>query len=351
MVSRTHALAVLNVLQQLHDSPNTQDRGPQNQPRLLQDNSRLTAVPALCERIFSIFKDVRASDEMFFPCLLALLGFLPGAAIADKGTVVTNGTAATTHTTKDTAMATAVAARVLCQQVTYSDWTHSAKNPADYKDTFPSSLAQALRTAHTQLTTGKGSAGSTNKRRSSQEQEININADQHSVVFLRKVKFSVRISSIGTINNGTSVSTGAALIESRDKFLRSWLPFIICPENIPGAVHGAADANAVDAKLLDEWLQRAAVLLQQISSTAVVPAPAATGIHSDRSASHSGTQGASNRESTDHRDSGNSGVSRVDKYNVGDGRSTYSDYRSSDDRYKRDRDQSDYAHDNKRYRY
>lgn len=360
MLSRTHAIAVIHLLQQLqqeeplHVPPPNKPKELQEEEKLpacthessdhqpqrvsSQDNVRPSVPPRLCERLFSIFKGVRAADEMFLPCCLALLGYLPESyAGSNINSGNTNNIAKALSTSKASTSADDIivtpsaaaclsasegdtaACAVLRQQLTYSDWTNNAKNPTDFGGTFPTSLVQALRDAHLSTSgssSGRGSGGDKIfqqglKRVEKRDQQgggaaININADQHHVVFLRKVKFPATRSNSNKNTSSSSSSTMDGLSGEQERFLRDWLPFILpqllssqaSADDKASAIISSATNSAVPAttfvtatdtaaiaaptvisgdntggkeevEVLNAWLVRAAELLQQIVASSV----------------------------------------------------------------------------------
>lgn len=89
------------------------------------------AVLALPDRIgaplLPLFKKVRASDEMFFPCCLAILGHIP-TTVADK----------TDSTTQMPRL------EVVRRPITWCDWSEKGKNPASYAELTEDAVREAM---------------------------------------------------------------------------------------------------------------------------------------------------------------------------------------------------------------
>lgn len=73
--------------------------------------------------LFSIFRDMHASDEMFFPSLLSALGYIPSTDSDSRKDEIDGG--------KESAVK--IDARVHNCRVTYCDWSASAKNPRTFE--------------------------------------------------------------------------------------------------------------------------------------------------------------------------------------------------------------------------
>ena len=65
--------------------------------------------------MFAIFKDMHASDEMFFPSILSVLGYIPSVTVANA-----------------MAVGSAIDCSVVQGRVTYCDWSCSPKNPRTF---------------------------------------------------------------------------------------------------------------------------------------------------------------------------------------------------------------------------
>jgi hypothetical protein len=272
LLSRTHALAVLGLMQRF-DQRRSQSTNP--------------AVPPLGEELFTAFgRGVRASDEMFFPCCLAVLGFIKPPPVA------------TTNATRDVEASSSgdggadsqppPVGVVLRQQLTYADWRGQAANPITYTS-FPAPLVQEVTGVPISITitTADGSAPGAKRARYSADsynpgaEGPAVDATQRGAVFLRKIKFPARaaaapgaIGSGAEASSGTGVGSGDALSQEQEKFLRGWLPFILCETGSSGdrvehkvtdsVQRGGVGGTEDTATAVEGWLQRAAALYTAI---------------------------------------------------------------------------------------
>jgi hypothetical protein len=273
LLSRTHALAVLGLMQRF-DQRRSQSTNP--------------GVPPLGEELFTAFgRGVRASDEMFFPCCLAVLGFIKPPPVA------------TTNATRDVEASSSgdggadsqppPVGVVLRQQLTYADWRGQAANPITYTS-FPAPLVQEVTGVPISITitTADGSAPGAKRARYSADsynpgaEGPAVDATQRGAVFLRKIKFPARaaaapgaIGSGAEASSGTGVGSGDALSQEQEKFLRGWLPFILCETGSSGdrfehkvltdsVQSGGVGGTEDTATAVEGWLQRAAALYTAI---------------------------------------------------------------------------------------
>lgn len=271
LLSRAHALAVLNLLQRF-DSQRSRSSNPQ--------------VPPLGEELFTAFsRRVRASDEMFFPCCLAVVGVLnppsvtmessnskecPDEAPGIEGVVSGDGLSSI--------------GRVERLQLTYADWRGQAANPIEYT-AFPSPLVQEI----TGVRPAPSAAQDGRKRPRLGADSYNPGAEgpavddtQKQAMFLRKVKFpsasqrssaAVKLAAPGGSSGAEGAEatvTGSAddgetgLTPDQESFLRAWLPFVLHQPS-QGANGGSGQAGEEAAA--ESWLRRAAELLASSAGT------------------------------------------------------------------------------------
>jgi hypothetical protein len=223
LLSRTHALAVLSLLQRFHRR---------------EARSSNPSVPPLGQDLFALFDVKGASDEMFFPCCLAVLGYInPPAAPPGKGE---NGTTSG-------ASGQASRAQVLRKQITYADWRGQAKNPIRYT-AFPAALTQKITTAGLHGASAAATAAAGSKRRhhgsSEEAEEPEVDSTQQDAVFLRKIQFPANPGSL-------------ACREAQRAFLQDWLRCLLAQLNPtrevkwPSAAAGPHAAGAVPSGM--DW--------------------------------------------------------------------------------------------------
>lgn len=203
------------------------------------------SVPPLGEELFSVFgKGVRASDEMFFPCCLAVLGYInppreiitldtnEGKEIIEK---VSNGSmpigadganCGGCSSSGKSGHCEGQAAVVLQRQLTYSDWRGQAANPIEFK-TFPSQLVQEISAGPSYSSSGVGSKRAVHGGTKLVDDELGPAVDeaQRGAVFLRKIKFPRGRSAVGGSGGGTGtggVGVGELTTEQQ-VFLDSWV--------------------------------------------------------------------------------------------------------------------------------
>ena len=76
--------------------------------------------------LWQCFRGVKASDEMYFPTVMSLLGILADGDDVKDNPTKTSGSLTTTTT------AAAMSKEVARKRVTYCDWSMNAKNPASF---------------------------------------------------------------------------------------------------------------------------------------------------------------------------------------------------------------------------
>ena len=161
-------------------------------------------LPVLSNALFSAFELVgKASDEMFFPSCLAIMGAIQPSSVVGDSSTSSHNTTADTNTN-----------RVYKQQVTYCDWTDNAKSPQEYS-LFPTALVNALTHYKDYTSTAK-----TKK----QLETLHIHPEQQYACFLRKIKFPMKYSGAKSNIEGTEE---VGLNEAQSKFLSDWLPCIV----------------------------------------------------------------------------------------------------------------------------
>ena len=166
-------------------------------------NSSAT-LPVLSNALFSAFELVgKASDEMFFPSCLAIVGAIQPSFVEGDSSTSNNDTTAVTNTNS-----------VHKQQVTYCDWTDNAKSPQEYS-LFPTALVNAL-------THYKDYTASAKTKK--QLETLHIHPEQQFACFLRKIKFPVKYSGAKSSIESTEE---VGLNEAQSKFLLDGLPFIV----------------------------------------------------------------------------------------------------------------------------
>jgi hypothetical protein len=168
------------------------------------------AVPPLGQDLFQLFDVKGASDEMFFPCCLAVLGYLnPPSSPAALGGSAAAGNGAGM-------------AQVIKKQITYADWRGQAKNPIRYT-TFPTALVQKITAVGVPgVATTATSAGSKRRLHHSSGsgggiaddngEAPEVDSTQQSAVFLRKVQFPA-----------APAAGASACTEAQRLFLQDWL--------------------------------------------------------------------------------------------------------------------------------
>ena len=149
-------------------------------------------LPMLSNVLFSAFELVgKASDEIFFPSCLAIVGAIqPSLVEGDRGTSG-NDTPAVTNTNS-----------MHKQQVTYCDWTDKAKPPQEYS-LFPTVLVIALTHYKGYTTTAKTKIQ-------------HIHPEQQYACFLHKIKFPMKYSGAKSNIEGTEE---IGLNEAQTQFL------------------------------------------------------------------------------------------------------------------------------------
>ena len=173
-----------------------------------------------------MFARVRASDEMFFPSCLALLGYInpsggvgfvkdSSSNVSSSGSGNSNATGAATSTTTATTIGT-----VCPQHVTYADWRGQAKGPVSYS-TFPSALVQQI-TSSSSSSGGNSSSSTSSARVSGSKRsyasvvgdspEPAVLPSQRSALFLRKIKFPT-----------AGMVAGRQLTVAQEEFLCDWI--------------------------------------------------------------------------------------------------------------------------------
>ena len=242
LLSRTHAVAVIDLMQRVGRTSAHTSNDRQNSTA----NSSET-LPVLSNALFSAFELVgKASDEMFFPSCLAIVGAIQPSPVEGDSSTSNNDTTVVTNTKC-----------VYKQQVTYCDWTDNAKSPQEYS-LFPTALVAAF-THYKDIT----ATAKTKK----QLETLHI----HSACFLRKIKFpscakSDKEGSIEILN------------EAQTRFLLDWLPFNVHKRRVDiiiGSV-GSSDIEAQvsydaaapacgEACLLDRNMERALDLYRIIA--------------------------------------------------------------------------------------
>ena len=186
-----------------------------------------------------MFARVRASDEMFFPSCLALLGYInpsggvgfvkeSSSNLSSSGSGNSNATGAATSTTTATTIGT-----VCPQHVTYADWRGQAKGPVSYS-TFPSVLVQQITSSSSSSSGGNSSSSSSGtcsggnssstvsarvsgSKRSyasvvGDSPEPAVLPSQRSALFLRKIKFPT-----------AGMVAGRQLTAAQEEFLCDWI--------------------------------------------------------------------------------------------------------------------------------
>ena len=121
---------------------------------------------------FSIFKDMHASDEMFFPSILAVLGHIP-------------------HTASASGAVGRVNSSVMQRRVTYCDWSWSSKNPRTF-----ASWQECCIVGATQASSNGGAAASSSSTSSSSSSSSSTSsslshfesARREGCLFMRKWK-------------------------------------------------------------------------------------------------------------------------------------------------------------------
>ena len=161
-------------------------------------------LPVLSNALFSAFELVgKASDEMFFPSCLAIVGAIQPSLMEGNNNTSNNDTTAVTNTNS-----------VYKQQVTYCDWTDNAKSPQEYS-LFPTDLVNALTHYKEYTATVKSKK---------QLDTLHIHPEQQYACFLRKIKFPVKYSGAKSNTEGTEE---IGFNEAQSKFLSDWLPFVV----------------------------------------------------------------------------------------------------------------------------
>lgn len=265
LLSRAHAAAVIDLMQQVGHtsahSSNEKQKGTADASETL---------PVLSNALFSAFELVgKASDEMFFPSCLAIVGAIQPSSLEGDSSTCNNDTSTVTNTHS-----------VYKLQVTYCDWTDNAKSPQEYS-LFPTALVTALAHYKDYSTTAK-----TKK----QLETLHIHPEQQYACLLRKIKFPMKYSGAQSNAKGTEE---VSLNEAQTKFLSDWLPYIVservatsASESIKGSefneVAVAADDTKVqetsgvtvaacsDKSFMGRYMQRALDLYRIIAS---YPAP------------------------------------------------------------------------------
>lgn len=173
-----------------------------------------------------MFARVRASDEMFFPSCLALLGYISPSGgvgfvkesssnVSSSGSGNSNATGAATSTTTATTIGT-----VCPQHVTYADWRGQAKGPVIYS-TFPSALVQQITSSSSSSSAGNSSSTSSARVSGSKRSYASVVGEspepavlpsQRSALFLRKIKFPT-----------AGMVAGRQLTAAQEEFLCDWI--------------------------------------------------------------------------------------------------------------------------------
>ncbi len=197
LLSRTHAVAIINLMQHVGSNSAHTTHGKQDSSA----TSKATeTMPVLSNALFSAFALVgKASDEMFFPSCLAIGGAIQPSSVEGESS-----------TSADDRSAVTSKCSVYKQQVTYCDWTDNAKSPQEYS-LFPTALVHALTHYHDYVTTAK------NKK---QLEKLHIYPEQQFACFLRKIKFPMIYSGAKDAREGSVEE----LNEVQTKFLSDWLP-------------------------------------------------------------------------------------------------------------------------------
>lgn len=113
LLSREHALKILELPHRLRNddlSAEDVDHSDTNDTRSTIYKKNAGEASALLR----LFKNVRASDELFLPCSLSILGYI------------------TAHASTDSAAEDSQQALVLRRQLTWCDWSEGGKNPRSY---------------------------------------------------------------------------------------------------------------------------------------------------------------------------------------------------------------------------
>eukprot|EP01032_Pedospumella_encystans_P010025 gene10025-11750_t len=260
LLSRAHAVAVIDLMQRVGRTSAYTSSEKQNSTA-----SASETLPALSNTLFSAFELVgKASDEMFFPSCLAIVGAIQPSSMEGHNSTSNNDTPAGTITNS-----------VFKQQVTYCDWTDNAKSPQEYS-LFPTALVTAL-------THYKDYTATVKSKKQLETQRIH--PEQQYACFLRKIKFPMKYVGAKSDKEG--------LNEPHTRFLLDWLPSVVSErgadrtnESIKESeisevavaiddtkVHETSDLTVAacgDKSLMDRYMQRALDLYRIIAS---YPAP------------------------------------------------------------------------------